>query len=213
MRRCPRNEAVVAAEYRMGGIQKGLLNHGRFERFSGFSPRMTQFIDGAGDRLVDLRVRGRERDAGRRVARCKRQQNGLRAEAVERGGRIEQVLPVLSVGSDMNVDQEPPTQARDPDRGHKVVDSGGRKDCKAHQGKARHCVGCDSAEGPIELHRLKKAEPMLGQRGQLFNARRGIRGFQRCAQISPEIQRDWQPRHRRREVRRVAPQGTWYGVK
>ena len=58
-----------------------------------------------------------ERNAGDRFPRGEREQHRLGRESVQGRRRIEKILPVLPVGSAMDVDQQFSPQAGDPDRG------------------------------------------------------------------------------------------------
>jgi hypothetical protein len=83
---------------------------------------------------------------------------------MQRRGRIEKVLPILPVGSAMDLDQQPPPQAGDPDRRRQMIDGRGRQDGEPERLEANRFFQSQSRQGAIELNRLQKTEPVAGQR-------------------------------------------------
>ncbi len=169
----------------------------RRANFARLAPQRAQFADQAPDRRVDFGRRRGEGHAGDRFPRREREKRRLRHEPMQRRVGIEQILPVLPIRPAMDLDQQSPPQAGDPDRGGQMVDGRGREDGQPDRLEAGRFLHIQSRDRPVELHGLQEPEPMARQRGQALKAVRRLRLVQRGAQIAAEIGRGRQPAHGR----------------
>ena len=197
MRRRAGNHPVVAAEQRLAHVDEGLLDDrgaaiSRALRHSARKSAMNLPTASSTSAAVALK-----RNARDRLARGEREQRRLRLEPMQRGTRIEQILPVLPIRPGMDLDQQSAPQAGDPDRGGQMIDGRGREDGEPDRLEAGRFLQIQSRERPVELYGLQKTQPMAGQRGQAFKAVAGLGLSERRAQIVAEIARERQPAHRR----------------
>ena len=153
------NHPVIAAEQRLAHVEEGLLNDRR-ANLARLAPQRAQFADKSPDRRVDFGRRGGEGNAGDRFPRGEREERRLRLEPMQRRVGIEQILPVLPVGPAMDLDQQFPPQAGDPDRRRQMVDGRGGEDGEPDRLEAGRFLHIQSRKRPIELNRFQKPEPM-----------------------------------------------------
>ena len=72
-------------------------------------------------------------DTGNRLPGGKRQQDDLGTKPMEWRLSVQQLLPVLPVGSDVDIDEQPSTQTRDSDRRYKMVDCRGSENRQSNR--------------------------------------------------------------------------------
>ena len=130
-----------------------------------------------------------------RLPRRKGEQHGLRLEPVQRRPGVEEILPILPIRPVMDLDQQSPPEARDPDRGRQMIDGRGGDNGEPDRREAGRFRRAQPGESAIELNRLQEPEPMAGQRRQAFEPLGRPCLTQRGAEIAAEIGRDRQPAH------------------
>jgi hypothetical protein len=88
---------------------------------------------------------------------------------VERRARVEQLLPVLTVRSPPDVNQQSSSQAGDADAREKVIDRGGCQNGKSRRGM-RVTFDLELPQRAIELDGLEETQAVLSQRDEPFEA-------------------------------------------
>ena len=124
---------------------------------------------------------------------------------MKRGIRIEQVAPILTILTNIDVDQKSASKAGNSDRRCQMVYGGRREDGEPNGRERRLRFRCRSREGPIQrpvkLNRFEIAEPALSKGGECFQTIRRIGrvdgGRQPCAKIGSHRQPSHVGRHLR----------------
>lgn len=119
----------------------------------------------------------------------------MRAERVQRRRRIQQLLPVLAVGSDVNLHEKVAAQSRDSNRRSQMVNRRGPQDRQPYVRKTRDPLDREATERAIEQNRFEEPEPVLGQPGKCVQAIRRGRHLERLAKVASEIRWLGQPVH------------------
>ena len=192
-----RNHPVIAAEQRLAHVHEGLLNNRGAANLARSAPQRAQFADKSADGVVDLGRCGGKGYARDRLSRGEREQHRLRFEPMQRRSGIEKLLPVLPVGSAMNLDQQSPPQAGDPDGRRQMINGRRREDREPDGSEAGRFLQIQPRQGAIELNRFQKPEPMGGERRQAFESVARLGLIQRRTQVVAKIGRDRQPAHGR----------------
>ena len=97
----------------------------------------------------------------------------------------------------MDLDQQSPPQAGDPDGRRQMINGRRREDGEPDGSEAGRFLQIQSRQGAIELNRFQKPEPMGGERRQAFESVVRLGLIQRRTQIVAKIGRNRQPAHRR----------------
>ena len=119
-RRRARHHRVEPAEQRRRHVQERLLQHRRAQGLRA-PPQRPEVAHRGVDRRAGLRGGGGERNRAEEVPGAEREEHGVGPEAVERRGRVRELLPVLAVGPGMGGDAQAAPQPRHPDRGQQVI--------------------------------------------------------------------------------------------
>lgn len=104
---------------------------------------------------------------------------------MERRLRFKQLLPILTVGADVNVDEESAPQATDTNGRHQMINRRRRQDRQASRRKSRGWLQGKFPESAIKLQHLEETEPVLGKRGKILEAIR--RCFQSSAKTTSKV--------------------------
>src|SRR5262245_56277879 len=114
---------------------------------------------------------------------------------MQRRSGIEQRLAVLSVCSDVDIDQQLSPQSGHSDRRHQMIDRRGGKNREPYREEPGNLLGGKSAKRAIDLKGFHETQSVLCKRGKSIQAIRWVRRLLCFAKVAAKVRRGWQPVH------------------